>query len=84
MPTMRSQRFTLRSRLERDEDGTAIGNGPEADQVMLEALEQTLANLPSGGIGVVEYVDFFGRVTSSDGNSRLVTSNPLVIHRARI
>lgn len=27
--------------------GTAVGNGDEADQVMLNALEQTLANLPS-------------------------------------
>jgi hypothetical protein len=39
--------------------GTAVGNSPEADQVMLEALEQTLSNLPSGGIDIVKYVDFF-------------------------
>jgi hypothetical protein len=46
--------------------GTAVGNGPEADQVMLESLEQTLANLPSGGVGVVRYVDFFQ--ADSNGN----------------
>ncbi len=39
--------------------GSAVGNEPEADQVMLDALEQTLANLPSSGVGVVKYVDFY-------------------------
>jgi hypothetical protein len=55
MPTMHSRRCALRSHLDRDEDGRAIGNGPEA-----------------------------GDVTSSGGNNRLVTSNPLVIGVARI
>ena len=39
--------------------GTAVGNADEADFVMLQALEQTLANLPSSGVGVVKYVDFY-------------------------
>ncbi len=39
--------------------GTAVGNGDEADLVMLQALEQTLANLPSGGVDIVQYVDFY-------------------------
>lgn len=39
--------------------GTAVGNGAEADLRMLQALEQTLANLPSSGIGVVKYVEFY-------------------------
>jgi Flp pilus assembly pilin Flp len=52
--------------------GTAVGNGPEADQVMLDALEQTLANLPSGGIGIVKYVDFF----EADANGNPASSCP--------
>jgi hypothetical protein len=44
--------------------GTAVGDGPEADQVMLDSMEQTLANLPSSGIGVVKYVEFY----KSDAN----------------
>ncbi len=55
MPTMDSRPCALHSHLDGDEDGRAIGNGPEA-----------------------------GGVTSSGGNSRLVTSNPLVIDVARI
>ena len=46
--------------------GTAVGDGPEADQVMLEALEQTLANLPSGGVGIVKYVDFYEANATGD------------------
>jgi Flp pilus assembly pilin Flp len=52
--------------------GTAVGNGPEADQVMLDALEQTLANLPSGGIGIVKYVDFY----KADANGNPVGGCP--------
>jgi hypothetical protein len=39
--------------------GTAVGNQPEADYVMLQALEQTLTALPSGGVGIVKYVEFY-------------------------
>lgn len=46
--------------------GTAVGNGDEADQVMLNALEQTLANLPSSGVGVVKYVDFYKADANGD------------------
>lgn len=52
--------------------GTAVGDGPEADQVMLEALEQTLANLPSGGVGIVKYVDFY----EADANGNPVGGCP--------
>jgi TadE-like protein len=52
--------------------GTAVGNGEEADLVMLQALEQTLANLPSSGVGIVKYVDIY----KADANGDPVSSCP--------
>lgn len=46
--------------------GTAVGNVDEADFVMLQALEQTLSNLPSSGIGVVKYVEFYRSNSNGD------------------
>ncbi len=49
--------------------GTAVGDDPQADYIMLQALEQTLSNLPSSGVGIVEYVLFYESDINGDPTS---------------
>jgi hypothetical protein len=38
---------------------TAMGQDLSADLAVLQSMEQTLSNLPSGGVGIVSHVDVF-------------------------
>lgn len=38
---------------------TAVGNRDDADYRVLQSVEQTISNLPSGGLGVIEYVEVY-------------------------
>jgi Flp pilus assembly protein TadG len=46
--------------------GTAMGQQSDADLRMLQSLEQTLANLPGSGVGIVVYVDIFKADANGD------------------